>query len=143
MTGTSLIFTAVLAGAIAAGMATGHGLRAQERQNQVPQETATPLLKTNLAGVDGKEVNIVHLRISPGFVTERHFHPGQLFLYVVEGSVTIEMDGQAPLKLGPGDVLEELPGRTMVGKNLSSTHGAELIVFQIGDKGKPFMVKTK
>lgn len=143
MTRTSLVFTAVLAATIAAGMATGHGLRAQERQKQVPQETVTPLLKTNLAGIEGKEVNIVHVSVSPGFVTEKHFHPGQLFIYVVEGTITIEMEGLAPLKLGPGDIFEEPPGRAMVGKNLSSTHGAKFVVFQIGDKGKPLMVKAK
>ncbi len=138
----SLIFIAVLAGAIAAGMAPSQGPRAQEQQ-QVPQEKVTPLLSTTLAGMEGKEVNIVHVSVPPGFVTPKHFHPGYVFLYVLKGAVTIEMEGDAPIKLGPGDVLEEAPGRSMVGKNLSSTHGAELVVFQIGDKGKPFTVEAK
>ena len=143
MVGTSLIFSAVLVGTIAAGMATSQGLRAQEQQEQVPKEKITSLLKTTLAGTKGKEVNIVHISVPPGFVTEKHFHPGQLFIYVLEGAVTIEMEGDAPLKLGPGDVVEEPPGRSMVGKNLSSTHGAKLLVFQIGEKGKPLTVKAK
>ena len=63
--------------------------------------------------------------------------------HVLEGSVTIEMEGAAPFKLGPGDVLQEPPGQSMVGKNLSSTHGAELLVFHIGDKGKPLTVKAE
>ena len=134
----SFIFTAVLAGTVAAGMT----LRAQE-QKQGPQEKVTPLLTTTLAGMEGKEVNIVHVSVPPGFVTPKHFHPGYVFLYVLKGAVTIEMDGDAPIKLGPGDVLKEAPNRSMVGKNLSTTHGAELVVFQIGDKGKPFTVEAK
>ncbi len=143
MARTTLIFAAVLASTIAAGMATSQGLRAQAQLEQVPKEKITSLIKTKLVGVEGKEVNIVHISVPPGFATERHFHPGQLFLYVLEGSVTIEMEGDAPLKLGPGDVVEEPPGRPMVGKNLSSTHGAKLLVFQIGEKGKPLTVKAK
>lgn len=138
-----LIFVAVLAVAIAAGMATSKGLRADEQPKQAPQEVVTPLLETPMAGVADKEVNILHISVSPGFVTARHYHPGQLFIYVLDGAVTIEVDGEAPVKLGPGDVFEEPPGRPMVGKNLSSTHGAKLLVVQIGDKGKPLMVETK
>ncbi len=143
MVRTSLIFTAVVAGTIAAGMATSQGLRAQEQQAQTPKEKITPLLKTTLAGMEGKVVNIVHISAPPGFVTAKHIHPGHVFVYVLEGAITIEMEGDAPLKLGPGDVLQEQPDHPMVGKNLSSTHGAELLVFQIGDMGKPLMVKVE
>ncbi len=143
MVRTPLIFAAVLAGTIAAGMATSQGLRAQGQQEQVPKEKITPLLKATLAGMEGKEVNIVHVSAPPGFVTPKHFHPGYVFLYVLEGAVTIKMEGDAPVKLGPGDVFQEAPGRSMVGQNLSTTHGAELVVFQIGDKGKPFTVEAK
>ena len=143
MVRTSLILTAVLAGTIAAGMATSQGLRAQEQQEQVSKGKITPLLKTTLAGMEGKEVNILHLSAPPGFVTAKHFHPGQVFVYILEGTVTIEMEGDAPLKLGAGEVFEETPGRSMVGKNLSSTHGAKILMFQIGDKGKPVMVKAE
>ncbi len=139
----SFVFTAVLAATIAAGTATSQGLSAQEQQKQVPKAKITPLLKTDLAGMEGKEVSIVHISAPPGFVTPNHFHPGYVFLYVLEGAVTIKMEGDAPIKLGPGDVFKETPGRTMVGKNLSTTHGAEIVVFQIGDKGKPFTVQAK
>ena len=108
-----------------------------------PAETVTLLLKTPLDGVEGKEVNIVHVDVPPGFVTAKHYHPGQLFIYVLEGAVTIEMEGIKSVKLGPGDVLEEPKNQPMVGKNLSSTHGAKLVVFQIGDKGKPLTVDIR
>ncbi len=137
------VFAIALASAIAVAIVTNQSLRAHESQTQVPNEKVTPLLKTPLNGVDGKEVNILHIAVSPGFQTSKHYHPGQLFIYVVEGAVTIELDGQPPVKFGPGDVFEEPPGKLMVGKNLSSTHGARLIVFQIGDKGKPLLIDKK
>ncbi len=143
MVRTSLIFTVVLAGTIASGMATSQDLRAHEQEMQVPKATITPLLKATLPGMEGKVVNIVHISAPPGFVTAKHFHPGQVFVYVLEGAITIEMEGDAPLKLGPGDVFQEPPGKSMVGKNLSSTHGAKLVVFQIGDKGKPLTVEAE
>ncbi len=137
----SLIFTAFLAATLTAGMATSQGLRAGEKQ--AVKETITPLLKTAVAGVEGKEVVILHLSAPPGFATAKHFHPGQVFVYILEGTITIEIEGDAPLKLGPGDVFQEPSGRSMVGKNLSSTHGAKFLVFQISDKGKPLMVKAE
>ena len=132
-------FHRCLAGTIAAGMPS-EGLRAQE---QVPKAKITSLLKTTLAGMEGKEISIVHLSAPPGFATAKHYHPGQVFVYVVAGTATIEIEGDAPLKLGPGDVFEEPLGRSMVAKNLSTTHGAEIVLFQIGDKGKPLMVKVE
>jgi len=140
---TPLIYTVVVAGTMAAALATSQGLRAHEAREQSQQEKTTPLLVTPLAGMESKEVNILHISVPPGFVTPKHFHPGQLFIYVVEGAVTIEVEGEVPIKLGPGDVIQEPSGKTMVGKNLSSTHGAELVVFQIGDKGKPLMVDVE
>ena len=110
MVRTSLIFTAVLAGTIVAGLATSQGLRAQQQQEQAPKAKITSLLKATLDGMESKEVNILHISAPPGFVTPKHFHPGQVFLYVLDGTATIEMEGDAPLKLGPGDVFEEPPG---------------------------------
>ena len=139
----SLIITAVVLSAIATVATTSQPLRAQEQGKQTRQMKTTSLLKTALTGVESKEVNILHLNVPPGLVTPKHIHPGQLFVYVVNGAVTIDIDGAAPIKLGPGDVIQEPAGRPMVGKNLSSTHGAELIVFQIGEKGKPLSIDVE
>lgn len=138
----SFILAAILGGTIAVGNAANHDLRAQE-QKQVLDETVTPLLKTSLVGTKDKEVNILHISVPPGFKTAKHLHPGQLFIYVVEGAVTVDVEGNAPVKLGPGDVVEEPQNRWMVGKNLSSTHGAKLVIFQIGVKGKPLQVDAE
>ena len=142
MTSRSFIFAAVLVGTIAVGNATHHDLLAHEHKKKLV-EKVTPLLNTPLVGTKDKEVNILHVSVPPGFVTVKHLHPGQLFIYVLEGAVTIQVEGDAPVKLGPGDVMEEPPNQWMVGKNLSSTHGAKLVIFQIGAKGKPLQVDAK
>lgn len=137
----STLLTIVVSGVILVGVSAGQGLRADEQHGGGSMADAvTPLLKAAVAGAEGKEVVIAHVSAPPGFATPKHHHPGQVFVYVVEGSVTLEVEGTAPVKLGPGDVFEEPPGQSMVGRNLSSTHGAELVVFQIGDAGAPLQI---
>lgn len=140
----SLVHAAAAATVLFAGVTASQDLRAQERHQKMPQEeTAIALLTTPLAGIEGKEVHLLHISAPPGFVTPKHTHPGQLFIYVVAGAVTIEADGMAPIKLGPGEAVQEPSGVAMVGKNLSATQSAELIVFQIGDTGQSLEVEAK
>ena len=137
-----LLLAVILVGTIVVGIATNHDLRADD-QKPALEEKVTPLLKTELVGMKDKEVNILHIDVPPGFSTVKHLHPGQLFIYVLEGAVTIAVDGKAPIKLGPGDVAEEPSNQWMVGKNLSTTHGAKLVIFEIGSKDKPLKVDAK
>jgi len=136
----SYVFAAMLTAAaiVASGPAAAAGEKAAG-----PKPKETHLLTTALAGVKGKEVNVMRFIAPPGFKTSRHMHPGQLFVYVVKGTVTIDVDGKPPRKLGPGEIFEEPPGEAMIGRNTSATNNAELIVFQIGDKGKPLSVDVK
>ncbi len=140
---TSLILSLALAGTIIVGAGGGTDLGAQERKAYISKSKSTPLLKTAVAGVAGKEVTIVRFALPSGFVGGKHFHPGQVFIYLLEGSLSMEMEGEAPRKLEPGDVFQEPQGRTMRVRNLSTTHGVKLLVFQIGDEGKPRMIKAK
>ena len=140
---TSLILSFALAGTILVGAGGGPELGAQERKAYITKSKSTPLIKTAVAGVAGKEVNIVRFALPSGFVGGKHSHPGQVFVYILEGSLSMEMAGDAPRKLEPGDVFQEPQGRTMRVRNLSSTDGVKFIVFQIGDAGKPLMIKAK
>ena len=102
-------------------------------------EKTTPVLKTNLQGMDGMEANIALVEVDPGFQTERHIHTGHVFVYVMEGTVEIDLDGQEPVRVSAGEAVYELPNKAMVGRNASSTEGARFVVFQIGEAGKPLM----
>ena len=97
----------------------------------------TLVLNHPLQGWDGKEGNIVVIDAPAGFETPPHIHPGHIFIYVLEGSVELEMAGQPIQTLAAGDAAYELPGNPMVGRNASATEGARLIVFQVGDIGAP------
>ncbi len=101
------------------------------------------LLKTPLAGVAGKEANVVLFDVGPGWKIGNHFHPGHVFVYMLQGSLKIEVEGQPVRVIGPGDLLHELPDRNMVANNISSTKGARFLVFQVGDIGKPLTVKVE
>ncbi len=89
-------------------------------------------------------MHIVHFSAPPGFVGGKHSHPGPAFVYILEGQFTIEVEGMEPVTVGPGDVYAEPVGsKVMQAQNKSSTHGVKLIVFQVGDEGKPLMVKVE
>lgn len=96
-----------------------------------------------LDAVPGMQVVIKHFAVPPGFVGGRHFHTGQVFVYVLEGGFVVEMEDGAPLTLKPGDLFQEPLGRVMRGKNLSADDGAKFVVFQIGETGKPMVVKVE
>jgi quercetin dioxygenase-like cupin family protein len=101
-------------------------------------EEATPLLKQALP--DNMEANIVLIKAGPGFETERHIHPGHVFIYVLEGAVELDVDGEETVRVSAGQAVYEQPNKPMVGRNVSSTEDARLIVFQVGEAGKPLEV---
>ncbi len=105
--------------------------------------TITKLLNTPLAGIAGQEANVVLFNVGPGWKIANHFHPGHIIVYMLQGSIKIEVEGQPAKVLGPGDVLHEMPDRNMVANNISSTKGARFLVFQVGDIGKPLTVKVE
>ena len=130
--------------AVTLGMASVPSVHAQEQEEYISKAKATKLLHTPLAGAQGKEVHIVHFSAPPGFVGGKHSHPGPAFVYILEGQLTIEVEGMEPVTLGPGDVYAEPVGnKVMQAQNRSSTHGVKLVVFQVGDEGKPLMVKAE
>ena len=100
-------------------------------------ETVTMLLNQVLEGVEDKEVNIVQVEVPAGFETPRHLHPGHMFMYVLEGTVELDVEGQTTVQLAAGDAAYEIPGIPMIGRNLSTTDGARLLIFALGDVGAP------
>jgi len=98
------------------------------------------LLNQPLEGWRGKESNIILIEAPAGFETPRHVHPGHIFIYVLEGSVELEMEGLKPQALSAGDAAYELPGRPMTGRNASASEDARILVFQIGDIGVPLEI---
>lgn len=121
------------------GFASFHAAEAEEEY--VTKAKVETLHQAPLPGVEGKEVMIKHFKIPPGFVGGRHYHPGPVYVYVLKGELTIETeDGTKTYKTG--EVYPEPLNEPMQGKNLSTSDGLEFIVFQVGDIGKPMMIKA-
>ncbi len=133
------LFGIVLAAAMVVGMASFHSADAQ--QEYVIKAKVQTLHKAPLPGVEGKEVIIKHFGIPSGFVGGRHSHPGPVYVYVLEGELTVETkDGIETYKAG--QLYPEQIDQVMLGKNLSASDDLELLVFQVGDIGKPMMIKA-
>ncbi len=128
-----------LAGVLSLGAAFSLDVQAAEYK---PKAEVTKLLRVPLAGVEGKEVVIKHFSFPPGFVGGKHFHPGPVFVYVLEGELTVETDAGIET-ISAGKIYREELRQTMRGKNLSTTDAAKIVVFQVGDEGKPMMIKAE
>lgn len=125
----------ITAACAAAALALGAGLAPASAET-----TTTPALKTMLEGMPNTEANVVLFDVDPGWKTEHHYHPGQLFVYVMEGTLHVEVDGEEPRDYSAGEAFYETPNVSMVGSNASTTDRAKFVVFQFGEPGKPIMV---
>ncbi len=128
-------------GAMAIGAFAVSGLEAAA-QSEYKQKAET-LFDGPLAAAPGMQLVIKQFAVPPGFVGGKHSHPGQVFVYVLEGGFSVEMGEDAPLILKPGELFQEPPGRVMRVKNPSADEWAKFVVFQIGEAGKPMMVKAE
>ena len=72
----------------------------------------------------------------------RHEDPGQVFVYILEGELTIETD-QGTQTFSPGELYREPPDTVMQARNISTSDETELLVFQVGDADKPMMIKVE
>jgi len=100
-----------------------------------------PLVTKDLVGAAGKEAVMLTVEYAPGVSEPTHRHNAQAFVYVLEGSVVMQVKGQAPVTLKPGDTFYE--GREdvhVVSRNASQTDRARFVVFLVKDKGAPAVV---
>jgi len=98
------------------------------------------VLKTELKGVEKTEANIVVFDVDPGWETQRHIHPGHVFVYVTNGTIEVDVEGEDLRTVSAGGAFYELPDKPMVARTASAGGGAKFIVFQVGPTGEPIMV---
>jgi len=98
----------------------------------------TTLLRQPLPDYPGKDGVLVTVEFAPGHVDAAHRHPGHVFVYVLEGSVEMQVEGGELQTLKPGDTFYESPKDTHpVGRNVSKTEPAKLLVFFVTDQNVP------
>lgn len=108
------------------------------------QTKVTPVLSKDLTGIAGKEGVMLVVEYPPGFASASHRHNAFTFVYVLEGSVTMQVKGGTPVTLGPGESFYESPDDIhAVSKNASDTKPAKILVFFVKDKGAPASVPAK
>jgi quercetin dioxygenase-like cupin family protein len=94
---------------------------------------------TNLPG--GKEGLMITVEYPPGTVDPIHRHNAHAFVYVLEGSIVMQVRGGKEVVLTPGQTFYEGPNDVhVVGRNASKTKPARFVVFFVKDKGAPVLV---
>jgi quercetin dioxygenase-like cupin family protein len=108
---------------------------------EAQRPTLTELLSRDLAGVPGKEITMITVEYPPGGSDPVHRHHAQVMVYVLEGSVVMQAQGQAAVTLQPGQTFYENPDDGhIVARNASTTARARFLVFFVKDKGAPLVV---
>ena len=108
---------------------------------QNPEASVTSLMSKDLAGLSSKEVLMITVEYPPGSVDPVHRHNAQAFVYVLEGSIVMQVKGGKEVTLTPGQTFYEGPEDIhVVGRNASSTKPAKFLVILIKDKGAPVLV---
>jgi quercetin dioxygenase-like cupin family protein len=116
----------------------------QPATNQAPQAEVTSLTSKDLPEFPGKEVLMITVDYPPGSVDPIHRHNAHAFIYVLEGSIIMQVKGGKEVTLTPGQTFYEGPNDIhVVGKNASSTKPAKFVVFFIKDKGAPVLVPAQ
>ena len=108
------------------------------------QPKVTELMSKGLPEIPGKEGLLITVEYPPGGSDPIHRHNAHAFLYVLEGSVVMEVKGGKQVTLTPGQTFYEGPDDVhIVGRNASNTKPAKFLVFLVKDQGAPVLVPVK
>jgi len=108
------------------------------------QAKVTELVSKDLTTLPGKEGLMVTVEYPPGSSDPIHRHNAYGFIYVLEGSIVMQVRGGKEVTLTPGQTFYEGPDDVhVVGRNASQTKPAKFVVFFVKDKGAPVLVPAK
>ena len=133
----------VLVGAMVVGTIGLQGLHAAEKEYKSTAKITKLIEKMELSGLQGQEANVIVAEMSGGWIGGKHYHPGHVFVYVMEGSITFTFDNDPPKTVKAGEIYYETPNDRMIATNASASEGLKIIVFQVGTQGKPMMIKAE
>ena len=106
--------------------------------------TVRPLLSQDLKGVSGRELSMLTVEYAPGGSTPEHTHHAQALVYVLEGSIVMQVKGGALVTLTPGQTWSEGPDDVhVVSRNASKSAPAKYLVFLVKDKGAPILTPVE
>jgi quercetin dioxygenase-like cupin family protein len=103
-----------------------------------------PLMSKDLMDIPGKESVMLTVEYPPGWSDPVHRHNADAFVYVLEGSVVMQVKGGKEVTLNPGQTFYEGPNDVhVVGRNASKTKPAKFLVVMVKEKGSPILVPVK
>ncbi len=133
---------AALALALLVGFATG-AASVTALHTAPPLVRETLLLRTDLAGMDGKELIVSRFETASSWAHGRHYHVGHELVYVLDGAATVQVEGNPPVTLPTGAAAYFPPKQVHAGRNASPTAGLTFLLVRIHEKGQPLSVELE
>ena len=101
-----------------------------------PEPAVIPLMQKDIADMPGKEMLMITVIYPPGAVDSIHRHDAYAFVYVLEGSIVMQVRGGKEVTLTPGQTFYEGPNDVhTIGRNASTTEPAKFVVVLLKKKG--------
>jgi quercetin dioxygenase-like cupin family protein len=122
----------------------GLGLCFKTTTLMAQEAKVTSLMSKDLKDFPGKEGLMIAVEYPPGATDPIHRHNAHAFVYVLEGSIVMQLKGGKEVTLTPGQIFYEGPDDVhIVGRSADKTKTAKFVVFLIKDKGAPVLVPVK
>lgn len=120
------------------------GAQPMQPVHAAEQPAVTPLMLKELADAPGKEMLMITVDYPPGAIEPIHRHEAHAFVYVLEGSIVMQVRGGKEVTLTPGQTFYEGPNDVhTVGRNASTTKPAKFIVVLLKKKGADVLMPAE
>ncbi len=134
---TALVVSMTLVLGVAVGVIGNWALNAQ----QAPSVKTTILLKQDMS-LPGREAVMALAELPPGAAEGRHTHPAEVYVFVLEGTISREIEGMPTVTLKAGDVFHVAPGKIHQAINNGNVTAKLAAVF-VAEKGKPLRTQAQ
>jgi quercetin dioxygenase-like cupin family protein len=116
----------------------------EQKESQAPHQHDSPrgrskqdiLLQDPLYAIPGKQAHLLRIEYPAGWIGERHYHTGDVFLYVLSGGFTVDVDGAERKTIRAGEAYHEALNKVMQARNASTTEPTTILLFQVGNQGE-------
>lgn len=108
---------------------------------QAPTVTRNVLMKQDMT-IPDREAVMIAVQLQPGAAEGRHTHPAELYVFVQEGTISLESEDKPTATYKAGDAFYVAPGKVHNAIN-SGTVTAKLSAILIAEKGKPLSTPAK
>jgi quercetin dioxygenase-like cupin family protein len=132
--------TVTIAAVSAVALLSFAGIRVLEAR-QAPSVKRNILMKQDMT-IPGREAIMALVELPPGSAEGRHTHTAELYGYVLEGTVSLDVEGKPAATLKAGDTFSIAPGQIHEASNKGSAT-AKLVAVFVAEKGKPLTTQAQ